>query len=127
MCAKYEWFRADFPEEAKKVRKYVMISSYVLGKLGKVDIEDATIDGSFISWTGMADVASKNWSEEILDELGMESDELSTVVTAIGNHDEGSGIAVNAVAAALTLGIKQTFEALGFVTPIFPSSISMTA
>jgi len=42
----------------------------------------------------------------ILDELGMEADELSTVVTAIGNHDEGSGIAVNAIAAALTLGDK---------------------
>lgn len=80
MCAKYEWFRADFPEEAKKVRKYVMISSYVLGKLGKVDIEEATIDGSFISWTGMADVASKNWSEEILDDLGMDRSLLPKVV-----------------------------------------------
>ena len=42
----------------------------------------------------------------ILDELGMEADELATVVTAIGNHDEGTGIAVNAVAAALILADK---------------------
>lgn len=42
----------------------------------------------------------------ILDEMGMEADELATVVTAIGNHDEGTGIAVNAVAAALILADK---------------------
>ena len=42
----------------------------------------------------------------ILDKLGMDADEIATVVTAIGNHDEGTGIAVNAVAAALILADK---------------------
>lgn len=36
----------------------------------------------------------------------MPSDDVATIVTAIGNHDEGSGVAVNAVAAALILGDK---------------------
>jgi metal-dependent HD superfamily phosphatase/phosphodiesterase len=43
---------------------------------------------------------------KILDELGMDAKELATVVTAIGNHDEGTGVAVNAVAAALILADK---------------------
>ena len=42
----------------------------------------------------------------ILDKLGMDAEEMSTIVTAIGNHDEGTGVAVNAVAAALILADK---------------------
>jgi len=42
----------------------------------------------------------------ILDKLGMESKDIATIVTAIGNHDEGTGVAVNAVAAALILADK---------------------
>lgn len=42
----------------------------------------------------------------ILDKLNMPADEIATVVTAIGNHDEGTGIAVNAVSAALILADK---------------------
>ena len=44
------------------------------------------------------------WS--ILYNMGCDPDDLSTIVTAIGNHDEGSGVPVNAVAAALILADK---------------------
>ena len=42
----------------------------------------------------------------LLDRLGMSANELSSVVTAIGNHDEGTGVPVNAMAAALILADK---------------------
>ena len=42
----------------------------------------------------------------ILDKMGMPAEKLATVVTAIGNHDEGTGVPVNAVAAALILADK---------------------
>ena len=42
----------------------------------------------------------------ILDKLGMSSLDIAEIVTAIGNHDEGTGVAVNAVAAALILADK---------------------
>ncbi len=42
----------------------------------------------------------------ILDNLGMSADEIATIVTAIGNHDEGTGVPVNAVSAALILADK---------------------
>ena len=42
----------------------------------------------------------------ILDKLDMPADDIATIVTAIGNHDEGTGVAVNAVAAALILADK---------------------
>ena len=42
----------------------------------------------------------------ILDRMGMPAEEIATVVTAIGNHDEGTGVPVNKVAAALILADK---------------------
>lgn len=42
----------------------------------------------------------------ILDDLGMDPADVATVVSAIGNHDEGTGVPVNAVAAALILADK---------------------
>ena len=42
----------------------------------------------------------------ILDNLNCDPEEIATIVTAIGNHDEGTGQPVNAVAAALILADK---------------------
>ncbi len=44
------------------------------------------------------------WS--ILNDMGYDPSEVATIVTAIGNHDEGTGVPVNAVAAALILADK---------------------
>ena len=42
----------------------------------------------------------------ILDHMDMDAADVATVVTAIGNRDEGTGVPVNAVAAALILADK---------------------
>ena len=42
----------------------------------------------------------------ILDHMDMPPEDIATVVTAIGNHDEGTGVPVNGVAAALILADK---------------------
>lgn len=44
------------------------------------------------------------WS--ILNDMGCDPAEIATIVTAIGNHDEGNGVPVNEVAAALILADK---------------------
>jgi putative nucleotidyltransferase with HDIG domain len=43
---------------------------------------------------------------QILTSMGMHPEEISTVVSAIGNHDETTGSAVNAVSAALIIADK---------------------
>lgn len=65
MSAKCKWFVSDFPEEASKVAKYILISSYVIGRLGKVDIEKASLGSSYLTWTGLADIRSRTWSSEL--------------------------------------------------------------
>jgi metal-dependent HD superfamily phosphatase/phosphodiesterase len=47
----------------------------------------------------------------ILDKLEMPPTDIATIVTAIGNHDEGTGIPVNPVAAALILADKSDVRA----------------
>ena len=42
----------------------------------------------------------------ILDKLGMEAEDIADIVSAIGNHDEGTGVPVHPVAAALILADK---------------------
>ena len=42
----------------------------------------------------------------ILDRMEFPPEEIASVVTAIGNHDEGTGVPVNAVAAALIIADK---------------------
>lgn len=42
----------------------------------------------------------------ILDQHNMSPEDICTVVTAIGNHDEGTGVPVNPIAAALILADK---------------------
>ncbi len=42
----------------------------------------------------------------ILDNMGFSADEIAIIVSAIGNHDEGTGVPVSPVAAALILADK---------------------
>ena len=42
----------------------------------------------------------------ILKDMGAQPEEIATIVTAIGNHDEGTGVPVNPIAAALILADK---------------------
>jgi len=43
---------------------------------------------------------------KLLNDMGMEASDIATIVAAIGNHDEKSGIAVDKVSAALILADK---------------------
>lgn len=43
---------------------------------------------------------------QILRSLGMDAEDISVVISAIGNHDEETGTAVNAVSAAIILADK---------------------
>lgn len=42
----------------------------------------------------------------LLDHMGFDPEEIALIITAIGNHDEGTGVPVNDVAAALILADK---------------------
>lgn len=80
MSAKCSWFVSDFPAESKRVAKYMLISSYVLGRLGDLDIDDAVLGSSYITWSGLADVRERTWSEELCSASGIKRDLLPRIV-----------------------------------------------
>lgn len=80
MAPKCEWFQKEFPEKAKHIVKYMMISGYVIGRLGDMKIEDATIDSSYITWTGLADVQTRTWSKELCEKAGVRMEQLPRIV-----------------------------------------------
>ena len=82
MAPKYEWFKTEFPEEAKKIAKYLMISGYVIGRLGEVPIDEAVIDRSYTQWTGLADVQNDRWSDEICNAIGLKREYLPKIVNS---------------------------------------------
>lgn len=84
MAPKVEWFRSEYPKESEKIAKYLMISGYVIGKLGDISTEDAVMDRSFTEWTGLADVQNDRWSDEICDAIHLDQKYLPRIVNS--NH-----------------------------------------
>ena len=88
-------------------------AAYILGTLGYDErtVELARIAGYLHDIGNLVNRVDHSQSGAVmafrlLDKLGMDADEIATVVTAIGNHDEGTGVPVNPVAAALIIADK---------------------
>lgn len=80
--SKIKWFEKEFPEKTNKIAKYLMISSYVLGRLGDIPIDEAVIDASYTEWTGLADVRKRKWSSKILEALKINENQLPIIVNS---------------------------------------------
>lgn len=95
------------------VMKVATTAEYILSTLGypQKDIELAQIAcylhdiGNLINREDHAQSGSI-LAFRILKDMNASPDEIATVVTAIGNHDESTAFAVNSVAAALILADK---------------------
>ncbi len=88
-------------------------AEYILGTLGfsEHDVELAKIAAYMHDIGNLVNRVDHSQSGaimsfRILDKMGMPPSDIATVVTAIGNHDEGTGVPVNPIAAALILADK---------------------
>jgi len=89
------------------------VSGYILETLGfpEREVELARIAGYLHDIGNLVNRVNHSLSGavmafRILDNLGFDASEIATITTAIGNHDEGTGIPVNHVSAALILADK---------------------
>lgn len=82
LAPKIEWFKTEFSREAEIIVKYVTVSSYVLGKLSDISIEEAAIGRSYTQRTGLADVKSGVWSDTLCDAVNINRDYLPQIVGA---------------------------------------------
>ena len=88
-------------------------AGYILRTLGysERDVELAQISGYLHDIGNLVNRANHSLSGavmafHILDSLDFDAAEIATITTAIGNHDEGTGVPVNHVCAALILADK---------------------
>ena len=88
-------------------------SAYILQSLGYSDrdIELCKIAGYLHDIGNLVNRIDHSQSGAImsfrlLDHLNMDPKEIALIISAIGNHDEGTGVAVNHIAAALILADK---------------------
>ena len=89
------------------------MAGYILSALDypKRDVELARIAGYLHDIGNLVNRAEHSQSGavmvfRILNDMNAEPEDIATIVTAIGNHDEGTGVPVNPVAAALILADK---------------------
>ena len=95
------------------VTKSAEIAGYILSTLGfpERDVELARISGYLHDIGNLINREDHSLSGavmafRILENLGFDAGDIATIITAIGNHDESTGIAVNPVCAALILADK---------------------
>ncbi len=88
-------------------------AAYILSTLGfgAREIELARIAGHLHDIGNLVNRSEHSQSGalmafRILDNLGFPPEEIALITTAIGNHDEGTGVPVNPIAAALILADK---------------------
>ncbi len=80
----------NFPERTVELAK---IAGYLHDIGNLVNRVDHSLSGAVMAF-------------RILDNIGFCAEEIAVITTAIGNHDEGTGVPVNPVAAALILADK---------------------
>ncbi len=95
------------------VGKVVSVTEYIMQTLGfsERDIELAKIAAYMHDIGNLVNRVDHSQSGaimafRILDNMGMDAADIANIVTAIGNHDEGTGVPVNEMSAALILADK---------------------
>jgi len=95
------------------VTRVAEVAGYILQTMGypEREVELAKIAGYLHDLGNLVNRVEHSQSGAVmafrlLDQMGFSPEEISTVVSAIGNHDEGTGTPVNPVAAALILADK---------------------
>ena len=95
------------------VTRVASMAAYLLETLGysERDVELAKIAGYLQDIGNLVNRAEHSQSGAVmafrlLDRMEMPPADIATVVTAIGNHDEGTGVPVNPIAAALIIADK---------------------
>ncbi len=95
------------------VLKVSEVASWILNTMGHSDhdVELVKIAGYMHDIGNLVNRSDHSQSGavmafRILDRMGMDAEDVADIVSAIGNHDEGTGVPINPMAAALILADK---------------------
>lgn len=75
------WRKQERPSEYKEIKKFIMITTYVAGKMVGLKTEDAFIDYTHLHFTGFADTLHSCWSDELLEYFDVDKQKMPQIVT----------------------------------------------
>ena len=88
MAAKINWIQDKFPDKYNRVKKFINLMSYVSCKLCDLSVDQAFIDCSCLTMSGIADIRKLSWNEELCKEFNIDVKKLPQIRKA--NEEIGS-------------------------------------
>lgn len=74
------WWKHERPDVYKRIDKFILPSTYVVGRLAGLDSDSAYIDYTHLHFSGYGNVERKAWSEELLKLFAVDRDKMPEVV-----------------------------------------------
>jgi len=74
------WWKNEKPDTYKKISKFLMIGSFIAGKLCALRAEEAFIDYTYLHFTGLADIVNCKWSDELCETFGISKTKMPQIV-----------------------------------------------
>ena len=66
------WWKEEYPDEYRKVHKFMFLCGYLVGTLCGLPIEEAYVDRTHLQISSLADLATESWSGEICGRFGID-------------------------------------------------------
>jgi xylulokinase len=82
MAPKMKWIQCEYPDAFRKVFKFLNLSGYVAGKISDLPAAAAFMDVTYLTWTGIGDLARSDWSDTLCRACGIDMSLLPRVVNA---------------------------------------------
>jgi len=95
------WWKHERPEIYKKIDKFIMPSTYVVGRLAGLKADEAYIDYTHLHFSGFGDVENLKWSDELLSLFKVEKSKMPEIVEpwkVIGGLTEDAARRCNLIA-----------------------------
>lgn len=74
------WWKYEKPEIYQKIDKFILPSTYVVGRLCGLTSDQAYIDYSHLHFSGFGDVEHLTWSDELLDMFQVEKEKMPRIL-----------------------------------------------
>lgn len=75
------WWKNERPEAYQKTAKFVLPHAYVVGKMTGLKGSEAYFDYSNLHFSCLSDNAKKSWSDELLEEFGIDKEMMARIVS----------------------------------------------
>ncbi|MCT4687358.1 xylulokinase [Vallitalea sp.] len=106
------WRKKTRPNEYSRIKKFIMLTTYVAGRLVDMKWEDAYIDYTYLHFSGFGDVNKKEWSTQLLNYFDVDIEKMPRICNPwdiVGEVSEkGSNDSLLAVGTKIIAGCGDT-------------------